>query len=205
MRLAKSKLIHVLILALVLMLSFGAISAFADNEPAEENVLLVSTEAPAEDVEQVPEEEAAEEEEYQSRFFGTWLALIPPVIAIGLALITKEVYSSLFLGILSGIILYRTLPRKALNSFQVQLAKRDYDSALRSMNNFDEEMISMPISDIEKTLNSALSDSIDHLNELLQQHLVPPSCKRYGNLCTSPDVFHCDDRVLHQNRQYTRR
>ena len=106
MRLAKSKLIHVLILALVLMLSFGAISAFADNEPAEENVLLVSTEAPAEDVEQVPEEEAAEEEEYQSRFFGTWLALIPPVIAIGLALITKEVYSSLFLGILSGALLY---------------------------------------------------------------------------------------------------
>ena len=32
-------------------------------------------------------------------------ALLPPVIAIGLALITKEVYSSLFIGILSGAIL----------------------------------------------------------------------------------------------------
>ena len=32
-------------------------------------------------------------------------ALLPPVIAIGLALITKEVYSSLFVGILSGAIL----------------------------------------------------------------------------------------------------
>ncbi len=37
---------------------------------------------------------------------GTLWALLPPVIAIGLALITKEVYSSLFIGILSGAILY---------------------------------------------------------------------------------------------------
>ena len=37
---------------------------------------------------------------------GTLWALLPPVIAIGLALITKEVYSSLFLGILSGALLY---------------------------------------------------------------------------------------------------
>lgn len=36
---------------------------------------------------------------------GTWWALIPPVIAIGLALITKEVYSSLFIGIVSGSLL----------------------------------------------------------------------------------------------------
>ena len=36
---------------------------------------------------------------------GTWWALVPPVIAIGLALITKEVYSSLFIGILSGALL----------------------------------------------------------------------------------------------------
>ena len=37
---------------------------------------------------------------------GSWWALLPPVIAIGLALITKEVYSSLFIGILAGGILY---------------------------------------------------------------------------------------------------
>lgn len=36
---------------------------------------------------------------------GTWWALIPPFIAIGLALITKEVYSSLFIGIAIGGIL----------------------------------------------------------------------------------------------------
>ena len=37
---------------------------------------------------------------------GTLWALLPPVIAIGLALITKEVYSSLFIGIVTGGILY---------------------------------------------------------------------------------------------------
>ncbi|MBR3802739.1 MAG: Na+/H+ antiporter NhaC family protein [Clostridia bacterium] len=36
---------------------------------------------------------------------ASWWALVPPVIAIGLALITKEVYSSLFIGILAGAIL----------------------------------------------------------------------------------------------------
>ena len=37
---------------------------------------------------------------------GTLWALLPPIIAIGLALITKEVYSSLFIGILSGALLW---------------------------------------------------------------------------------------------------
>ena len=36
----------------------------------------------------------------------TFWALVPPIIAIGLALVTKEVYSSLFIGILSGAMLY---------------------------------------------------------------------------------------------------
>ncbi len=36
---------------------------------------------------------------------GSIWALLPPIIAIGLALITKEVFSSLFIGILSGAIL----------------------------------------------------------------------------------------------------
>ncbi len=37
-------------------------------------------------------------------FFGTWWSLVPAVFAIALALITKEVYSSLFIGILMGAI-----------------------------------------------------------------------------------------------------
>lgn len=39
-------------------------------------------------------------------FYGTAWALLPPVIAIALALITKEVYSSLFVGIVIGGLLY---------------------------------------------------------------------------------------------------
>ncbi len=41
-----------------------------------------------------------------SGFYNTFWALIPPIIAIALALITKEVYSSLFVGILVGGLLY---------------------------------------------------------------------------------------------------
>ena len=35
-------------------------------------------------------------------YFATFMALVPPIIAIGLALMTKEVYSSLFVGVLAG-------------------------------------------------------------------------------------------------------
>ncbi|MCM1296725.1 MAG: Na+/H+ antiporter NhaC family protein [Muribaculaceae bacterium] len=41
-----------------------------------------------------------------SSFYNTAWSLLPPVIAIALALITKEVYSSLFIGILVGGLLY---------------------------------------------------------------------------------------------------
>ncbi len=49
---------------------------------------------------------AAGEEEITSNFYNTAWALLPPVIAIALALITKEVYSSLFIGILAGGLLH---------------------------------------------------------------------------------------------------
>lgn len=39
-------------------------------------------------------------------FYATFWALVPPIVAIALALITKEVYSSLFIGILVGGLLY---------------------------------------------------------------------------------------------------
>lgn len=45
-------------------------------------------------------------EDYQSRFYATFVSLLPPLVAIALALITKEVYSSLFVGIAAGAILY---------------------------------------------------------------------------------------------------
>ncbi len=48
-------------------------------------------------------EEAAE---YVPDMYATFWSLIPPIVAIALALITKEVYSSLFVGILIGGLFY---------------------------------------------------------------------------------------------------
>ncbi len=41
-----------------------------------------------------------------SMFIGTWWSLVPPLLAIVLALVTKEVYSSLFIGVAMGALLY---------------------------------------------------------------------------------------------------
>lgn len=41
-----------------------------------------------------------------SNAVGTLWSLLPPIVAIGLALITKEVYSSLFVGSLTGAVIY---------------------------------------------------------------------------------------------------
>ena len=50
---------------------------------------------------------AAEEEVAASaKFYGTFWSLFPPLVHIALALITKEVYSSLFVGILVGALFY---------------------------------------------------------------------------------------------------
>lgn len=45
-------------------------------------------------------------ENYQCGVYATVFALLPPVIAIGLALITKEAYTSLLAGIITGGLLY---------------------------------------------------------------------------------------------------
>ncbi len=41
-----------------------------------------------------------------SQYFATFMSLVPALIAIVLALVTKEVYSSLFIGMLTGALLY---------------------------------------------------------------------------------------------------
>ena len=43
---------------------------------------------------------------YEPAVYATVFSLLPALLAIALALITKEVYSSLFLGILAGALLY---------------------------------------------------------------------------------------------------
>lgn len=42
----------------------------------------------------------------ESSFYATAYALLPPLIAIALALFTKEVYTSLFVGVIMGALLY---------------------------------------------------------------------------------------------------
>lgn len=52
-----------------------------------------------------------------SMFIGTWWSLVPPLLAIILAFITKEVYSSLFIGIGVGALLYTGFaPWEAFNA-----------------------------------------------------------------------------------------
>ena len=57
-----------------------------------------------------------------------WLSLLPPVIAIVLALLTKEVYSSLFIGLFSGMLIYSfsgggTFISAVANTFDMMNAK----------------------------------------------------------------------------------
>ena len=58
-------------------------------------------------------------------FVGTFWSLVPPIIAIALALITKEVYMSLFIGIISGAMLYANFAPVATTEaiFEVMISK----------------------------------------------------------------------------------
>ena len=57
--------------------------------------------------------------------YATIWSLLPPVIAVALALITKEVYFSLFVGILSGALIYSNFSPWGMvtNTFDVMIAK----------------------------------------------------------------------------------
>ena len=63
---------------------------------------------------------ADEAAEYVPKMYASFWALVPPVVAIVLALITKEVYSSLFVGILIGGVFYSgfTFEKTILHVFQ---------------------------------------------------------------------------------------
>lgn len=68
----------------------SAVSFVTDSE------MLESAKVPCETC------EGSGETASDSRYYSTIMALFPPLVAIALALITKEVYSSLFVGILLG-------------------------------------------------------------------------------------------------------
>ena len=48
---------------------------------------------------------------------GTFWSLVPPIVAIALALITKEVYSSLFVGILIGGVFFAVDAQSGFTGF----------------------------------------------------------------------------------------
>ena len=70
-----------IILPLLLLTAFFAVTVFAEGDVSE----------------------AAEAAEEAGRFYKTIWSLLPPVIAITLALATKEVYTSLFVGIMPSM------------------------------------------------------------------------------------------------------
>jgi Na+/H+ antiporter NhaC len=115
-RFGSLRLVGFLMLALVMTFMFTTALGTEGTEvaPPAETVETAPEgtaegEAPAEGEasaeEEVPAEEEAEEES-PSKMFGTFWALVPPLVAIALALITKEVYSSLFVGIVVGALFY---------------------------------------------------------------------------------------------------
>ena len=102
-----------LLLAAMLLVCLFAVPAMAADEVAFESVddahefvdnydANVGTEGFAEKLEAALKVIRDEE----TGVYATFLALLPAIIAIVLALITKEVYSSLFIGILSGALMY---------------------------------------------------------------------------------------------------
>ncbi len=94
-----TKMLSKLLVIVLVLAMFGTFTCFATDADDASDV--------SEEIITIGAEEAEEaEEEYASKFDSTFWALLPPVIAIVLALITKEVYSSLFVGILSGGVLY---------------------------------------------------------------------------------------------------
>lgn len=113
-RLGSKRLVGWLMLVCMLLLSVAiAFGEAGDAAGAEAPAAAVeTTEATAEDgapVEEAPAEEAVGEEapaEHVSNMYDTFWALVPPIVAIVLALITKEVYTSLFIGILCGALFY---------------------------------------------------------------------------------------------------
>ena len=105
------------LLAVVLLLcSAMTVTVFAADDPTEESgtKMIECADCGAAGIVLTDEGTVADCEacggtgyvESPSQFYNTFWSLLPPIIAIALALITKEVYSSLFIGILVGGLLY---------------------------------------------------------------------------------------------------
>ena len=88
------------LLLLLLALCLCLMPALAEETGATEEAAQVAA------ADAAVEEEAAAEETVSSPFVNTFWSLVPPIVAIILALITKEVYFSLFVGVTAGALMY---------------------------------------------------------------------------------------------------
>ena len=123
-----SRTLMLLILVASLICSFGLVANAASFESAEDAVGYLDSydENVASDADFATNVQAALNIVREDiGIYATALSLLPPVIAIALALITKEVYSSLFIGILSGALLYSNFNIWGMvtNSFDVMVGK----------------------------------------------------------------------------------
>ncbi len=116
----KKRFCSVLLAVFVVVMCMFSVYAFADNneqttaetsvsEQAKTDTEAVSASDNVAKTDEAAADETSEdiggEEMEKPGLFGTPWSLLAPVIAIALALITKEVYSSLFIGIVAGALL----------------------------------------------------------------------------------------------------
>ncbi len=105
----KMRLLLVAMIAILVMSIAMPMMAFAETSMSAEDAAAYldsySDNVGSEDFDETLNEALGVQRE-SVKPYATWLSLLPAIIAIVLALITKEVYSSLFIGILSGALLY---------------------------------------------------------------------------------------------------
>ena len=103
-RFLAAKKFFALMMLVMIVLSVFTLGIVAESEATD--TTAVAAEAAADTTVDTSTETdtaaATDDSGSDNMFIGTFWSLIPPVVAIVLALITKEVYSSLFIGILVG-------------------------------------------------------------------------------------------------------
>lgn len=106
-----------LVVMVVSMLTVFAFAAGDDDDPASSIVCSTCEGTGLVNGEECGECEGTGALTSDSRMAFTFWALVPPIVAIALALITKEVYSSLFIGIVLGGLFYTNFhPINALDT-----------------------------------------------------------------------------------------
>ncbi len=109
--LKKSRVFAIFALAVMLLLTVSPLAVAADIDLTDADVASEYLDSYSDNVGSDPDfgenlAKALETKRADIPAYSTWLSLLPPIIAIALALITKEVYSSLFIGITAGALMY---------------------------------------------------------------------------------------------------